>query len=74
MKVTISDHFIDESLIEKAQWFSAQSFEERIAWLDEWTEIILQNNPRVFEKFGNGEFSNDRSFQGTVRILRKIRG
>lgn len=69
MKLTLSDQFIDESLIEKARWFSALSVEERIAWLDEWTEIILQNNPAVLKKI-----NDDRTFQGVVHILRKTSG
>lgn len=46
MKLRISQEFIDESLVEKARWFSGLSSEERIAWLNEWTEILLQNNPQ----------------------------
>jgi hypothetical protein len=66
MKLIISPEFVDESLGDKARWFATLSVEERIAWLDEWTEIILQNNPAVFNKF-----NDDSSFQGTVRVLRK---
>jgi hypothetical protein len=69
MKVILSDHFIDESLAEKARWFASLSFAERIAWLNEWTEIILQNNPEVLKKF-----NDDRTFQGTVCVLRKTQG
>lgn len=39
MKRVCSEDFIDESLVDKARL----SMEERIAWLDAWTEIILQN-------------------------------
>ena len=42
MKLVLSDHFIDQALLDKARWFSRLTVEERIAWLDEWTEIILQ--------------------------------
>ena len=66
MKVVMTDTFVDESLVEKARWFSALSMEERMAWLDEWTEIILQNNPEVFKRF-----NDDSTFQGTIHILRK---
>lgn len=69
MKLIISAEFVDESLVDKARWFATLSVEERIAWLDEWTEIILQNNPAVFNKF-----NDDSSFQGTVRLLRKTQG
>jgi hypothetical protein len=66
MKLLMTDEFIDESLVEKARWFASLSMEERMAWLDEWTEIILQNNPDVFRRF-----NDDSTFQGTVRVLRK---
>jgi hypothetical protein len=65
-KVTLSSEFIDESLADKARWFAALTFEQRLAWLDEWTAIILQNNPKYFERV-----DDDSSFQGTVYVLRK---
>ncbi len=65
MKLVYSKEFIDESLADKARWFSRLSMDERIAWLGEWTEIILQNS-KALEKFGD-----DNTFQGSVRILRK---
>jgi hypothetical protein len=69
MKLRLSHEFIDESLAEKARWFSGLRMEERIAWLDEWTEIILQNNPRVLEKF-----NDDNAFKGAVCLPRKKQG
>jgi hypothetical protein len=69
MTFRLSHEFIDESLAEKARWFAKLTVEERIAWLDEWTEIILQNNPEVLEKF-----QDDRAFKGTVCVLRKKQG
>lgn len=69
MKLKLSHKFIDESLVEKARWFSALTVEERIAWLDEWTDIILQNNPHVLEKF-----HDDSTFKGTIYVLRKTQG
>ncbi len=53
MKLIISEKFIDESWADKARWFAALTFEERVAWLDEWTEIILQNNPDVIKRFND---------------------
>ncbi|MEZ4866119.1 MAG: hypothetical protein R3C14_32685 [Caldilineaceae bacterium] len=67
MKLVMSDKFVDESLAEKARWFASLSMDERMAWLDEWTEIILQNNPEVFRRF-----NDDSTLQGSVRVLRKI--
>lgn len=66
MKIVMTDTFVDESLVEKTRWFSALSMEERIAWLDEWTEIILQNNPEVLKRF-----NDDSTFQGPIHVLRK---
>ncbi|MEM7131870.1 MAG: hypothetical protein AAF702_36485 [Chloroflexota bacterium] len=65
-KLTLSNEFIDETLADKARWFSTLTVAERIAWLDEWTEILLQNNPDVFRKF-----DDDHAFQGSVCVLRK---
>lgn len=31
----------------KARWFRALSPAERLAMLAEWTELVLQNNPRL---------------------------
>ena len=69
MKLRLSHEFIDESLTEKASWFAGLTVEERMAWLNEWTEIILQNNPQVLEKF-----QDDSSFKDTVCVLRKKQG
>ncbi len=66
MKLTLSHDFIDESLADNARWFASLTVEERMAWLDEWTEILLQNNPGVLEKF-----SDDSTFKGSVCVLRK---
>ena len=66
-KVTLSSEFIDESLADKARWFASLTFEQRLAWLDEWTEIILQNNPHFFERLNH----DDSTFKGTVLVLRK---
>ncbi len=69
MKLMTFHKFVDETIADKARWFAALPVEERIAWLDEWTEIILQNNPAVLKKF-----NDDRSFKETVRYLRKTQG
>jgi hypothetical protein len=66
MKVVMTDEFVDQSLLEKARWFATLSIEERMAWLDEWTEIILQNNPVAFQRF-----DDDKPIQGTLRLVRK---
>ncbi len=69
MRQYASDTFINETLADKTRWFAKLSVEERIAWLDEWTEIILQNNPDVFQRF-----NDDSAFKDTIHILRKTEG
>ncbi len=66
MKLTVSKEFIDEPWADKIRWFAALTIEERVAWLDEWTEIILQNNPDVLERF-----NDDSTFERTVCVLAK---
>jgi hypothetical protein len=69
MRLIVSEKFVDESWADKIRWFAALTFEERVAWLDEWTEIILQNNPDVLARF-----NDDSTFEGTVRVLEKTPG
>ncbi|MCP4398262.1 MAG: hypothetical protein GY801_13320 [bacterium] len=69
MNITLSHEFVDESLSDKTRWFSSLSVAERIAWLDEWTEIILQNNPDALKKF-----HHDNTFNGSICRLRKKHG
>lgn len=38
-----------ESLAGKARWFQSQSLQERMDYLCEITELVLQNNPRIVE-------------------------
>ena len=37
----------EESIEAKARWFRTLTPEQRLAMLAEWTEIVLQNNPRL---------------------------
>jgi hypothetical protein len=43
----ISHSLEEESLDAKARWFASLSPEERMMMLAEWTELVLQNNPRL---------------------------
>ena len=43
----ISHNIGDESIEAKARWFRSLSIEERMELLDSWTELVLQNNPRL---------------------------
>jgi len=39
--------FAEESIEAKARWFQSLTMEERMEVLDSWTELVLQNNPRL---------------------------
>jgi hypothetical protein len=47
MELGISHDRSDESLDAKAHWFQSLTPEERMEILAEWTEMVLQNNPRL---------------------------
>jgi len=59
MKQHISHAREDESLEAKAQWFQALSLEERMDLLCEFTELVLENNPKVTE-VGRAQSSTGR--------------
>ncbi len=72
MKLIISAEFIDESLAAKAPWFSSLTMAERMAWLDEWTEILLQNNPEVFQKFNDDHLMAAKRAAGRQQDLEDV--
>lgn len=53
----------DESFEAKARWFQSLSLEERMAFLCELTELVLQNNPRIVEA------KDAAATSGRVRVL-----
>lgn len=59
MNQHISHNREDESLEAKAQWFQALSLEERMDLLCEFTELVLENNPKVTE-VGRAQSSTGR--------------
>jgi hypothetical protein len=59
MSQQISHNREDESLEAKAQWFQALSLEERMDLLCEFTELVLENNPKVTE-VGRAQSSTGR--------------
>jgi hypothetical protein len=63
MTQRISHSRNDESLEAKAQWFQSLSLEERMDLLCEFTELVLQNNPKAAE-VGRAQSSSER-----VRVL-----
>ena len=63
MNQSISHDRNDESLEAKAQWFQSLSLAERMQLLCEFTELVLENNPRV------PEVGRAQSSTGRVRVL-----
>jgi hypothetical protein len=59
MNQRVSHDREDESLEAKAQWFQALSLEERMDLLCEFTELVLENNPKVTE-VGRAQSSTGR--------------
>ena len=50
MELTISHDFRDESLESKAKWFKSLSVEERMDFLCEIFDMILETNPRFIKR------------------------
>ena len=63
MKNTISHSWLDESPEAKAKWFQSLSLADRMDMLCLFTDMILQNNPKIMEK------NNAKSTRGRIRIL-----
>ena len=55
----VSHSRADESLEAKALWFQALPLEERMELLVEFTELVLQNHPPVWEQL-NAEPASGR--------------
>lgn len=53
----------DESLEAKARWFQSLSLQERMEYLCEITELVLQNNPGIVEA------KDAPAASGRVRVL-----
>lgn len=65
MNHTISHSWQDETPEAKALWFQALSLEERMDLLCFFTDMILQNNPKIME------LKNVKPASRRIRILRK---
>ncbi len=61
----ISHGFGEETMEAKALWFQSLSLSERMEMLCEFTDMILENNPRIVEK------RDVESFTGRVQVLEK---
>jgi hypothetical protein len=53
----------EESIDAKAEWFRALTPAERFQMLAEWTELVLQNNPRLIG------VKDALPIEGRVRVL-----
>lgn len=65
MNNIISHSWQDESPEAKARWFQTLSLKERMDLLCFFTDMILQNNPKIME------LKNAKSASRGIRILRK---
>ena len=65
MGISISHSWQDETPEAKARWFQSLSLEERMEILCSFTDMILENNPRIME-FKNAESTSER-----IRVIRK---
>lgn len=60
---TISHNRSDENLESKARWFQSLSLLERMDMLCFFTDLILENNPKIVEK------KNAQPTWGSFRVL-----
>ena len=63
-KRRISHRWEDETPEAKARWFQSLSLEERMDLLCAYTDLILQNNPKIAEK------KDAPSTSGRVQVLK----
>jgi hypothetical protein len=68
MNNTISHNWQDESPEAKARWFQSLSLKERMDMLCFFTDMILQNNPKLME------LKNVKPASRRIRILTKSSG
>jgi hypothetical protein len=59
MEIGISHDLNDESLEAKARWFQSLSISERMDLLCEFTDLILENNPKAAE-YNRAQSSSER--------------
>ncbi len=59
----ISHNRSDESIEAKARWFQSLSLQERMDMLCSFTDLILDNNPKIVEK------KNAQPTWGSFRVL-----
>ena len=68
MNTKISHDFQEETPEAKARWFQSLSLSDRMDMLCSFTDLILNNNPRIVER------KNAQSITGRIRVLRNPPG
>jgi hypothetical protein len=68
MAMTISHDLAEETPEAKARWFQSLSLSERMDLLCQFTDLVLENNPRIVEH------KNAKPIAGRVRVLSKAQG
>jgi hypothetical protein len=68
MVMTISHDLAEETPEAKARWFQSLSLMERMELLCQFTDLVLENNPRIVER------KNAEPITGRVRVLSKAQG
>jgi len=65
MNPTISHNRDDESIEAKARWFQSLSMQERMEVFCEFTDLLLELNPKL------AELKDAQPIEGCVQVLRK---
>jgi hypothetical protein len=65
MHPKISHDREEENLLAKARWFQTLTFTERADLLCQFTDLILEVNPKVIER------KNVKPIEGRIRIVTK---
>ncbi|MCU0285537.1 MAG: hypothetical protein MUF15_03965 [Acidobacteria bacterium] len=65
MKIDVSHCFEEETMESKVHWFKSLSIPERMEMLCFFTDLILDNNPKILEK------RNVKPITGRIQVLEK---
>jgi len=65
MQIEVSHSFEDETMESKVHWFKSLSIPERMEMLCFFTDMILDNNPKISEK------RDAKSLTGRIQVLEK---
>ena len=65
MLQSVSHSRADETPEAKARWFQSLTLEERADWLCEFTDFVLEVNPKIMER------KNTQPVEGRIQVLKK---